>query len=71
GTRERPAGDDTVPAAPGVPGDGAGTHALDSTLAEVDHDDGAAADRRRRAGALLLVLAALLLLGAVVALLLL
>lgn len=70
-TRELPPGDVTARPGPwaGAAG-GTGTHALDSTLAEVENDDGVAADRRRGAGALLLVLAALLLLGAVAALLL-
>ncbi|MFP5071201.1 serine/threonine-protein kinase [Pseudonocardia nantongensis] len=48
-----------------------GSHALDSTLADVEHDDARSADRRRAIGVALIVLAALLAVGAAAALLLL
>lgn len=52
-------------------GERTGSHALDSTLADVEHEDARGADRRRGIGMALIVLAALLAVGAAAAVLLL
>ena len=59
----------TVASTVALPGDGGpvASHALHSTLDDVEHDDVAAADRRRRVGLALIVLAALLVLGVLAA----
>ncbi|MEJ8279391.1 serine/threonine-protein kinase [Pseudonocardia spirodelae] len=65
-TRELPTGGDDP--AHRDPAAATGSHALDSTIAEVESDESHSADRRRGLAAVLLVLAALVLVGLVVTL---